>query len=76
MNQLSLIQYVCILYNVHPVPVDWYTLPPWLRLDLKHPIPWRWLDWYTLPLTLVGFETPCPGAIVGLVHPAPGYGWI
>jgi hypothetical protein len=63
----------------------WHTLPvAMVGLDsmdnlppaygwIGHPASSLWLDW---PLTMVGFETPYPRAMVGLVHPAPGYGWI
>ncbi len=48
-------------------------------LDNGHPAPCFWLDWYTLPLNLVGFETPYPGldwntlplAVVGFETPYP-----
>ncbi len=71
----------------HPTPerlLDWYTLPPgdgWigtpcLLVMVGFETPYPGLDWNTLPLAMVGFETPYPGAVVGLVHPAPGNGWI
>ncbi len=54
-----------------PCPCNGWILNTLPGTGLNHPTPWRWLDWYTPPLAMVGFETPYPVAIVGFVHPVP-----